>query len=110
MGFETGFFRDEMLTGEVLPPWLSGIRCEDADTELSSCQRSGFGDTSSCGTAQRLFCLSSRVSLSHARKTALASEHVCFGITGVKHAALHSATGHVAMSYLVSGLSLQECP
>ena len=67
MGFETGFFRDEVLADEVVPPWLSGIRCAEAERELSSCPRSVFGDTSSCGSTQRLFCLTSRVSLFNAR-------------------------------------------
>ena len=63
MGFVTGFFGDEVLNDEVLPPWLSGIRCAGPEPEVGACRRSTFGDTSSCGTTQRLFCLSSRAVL-----------------------------------------------
>ena len=63
MGFVTGFLHDEVPTAEVLPPWLSGIRCDGPEDELGACRLSIFGDTSSCGAIQRLFCLSNRVLL-----------------------------------------------
>ena len=60
MGFETGVLRDEVPTAEVLPPWLSGIRCAGPEAEVGACRRSVFGDTSSCGAIQRLSCVSTR--------------------------------------------------
>lgn len=63
MGFMSGFFGDEAVAAEVLPPWLSGIRCVGTEAEVSDCPTSVFGDTFSCGATQRLFCLSSRVIL-----------------------------------------------
>ena len=60
MGFMTGFFQDEVPTAEVLPPWLSGLRCAGTEAEVTACRTSIFGDTSTCGAIQRLFCLSTR--------------------------------------------------
>lgn len=58
MGFESGF-ADSERDGAVLPPWLSSIDCTGTETELSACERSGFGATGipdSCTSAQRIFC------------------------------------------------------
>ena len=77
MGFVTGFFQDELLSGEVLPPWLSGIRCAGPEPEVGACRRSIFGDTSFCGPTQRLFCFSSRVVLRHEAALPLPVLTVC---------------------------------
>lgn len=63
IGFVTGFLQDEVPTAEVLPPWLSGISCAGQEAEVGACRRSVFGDTSSCGSIQRLFCFSTRALL-----------------------------------------------
>ena len=60
IGFVTGSLEDESPSAEVLPPWLSGIRCTGLEAEVGACRRSIFGDTSSCDAIQRLFCLSTR--------------------------------------------------
>eukprot|EP00892_Ulva_mutabilis_P007291 jgi/Ulvmu1/4934/UM204_0006.1 len=62
MGFVTGFFEAADQSPALLPPWLSGIRCAGPEASVGACRRSGFGDTSTCGAVQRLFCLSSRQS------------------------------------------------
>eukprot|EP00892_Ulva_mutabilis_P007289 jgi/Ulvmu1/4932/UM204_0003.1 len=60
MGFATGFFESADQSAALLPPWLSGIRCAGPEAEVGACRRSGFGETSTYGATQRLFCLSSR--------------------------------------------------
>ena len=61
MGFVTGYFLDDRSTGASLPPWLSGVRCSVQEADIGACRRSTFGDTSSCGATQRMFCLPSRM-------------------------------------------------
>lgn len=56
MGFASGFFKSADATEAVLPPWLSSIRCNGSEQELSGCDRSTFGDTSTCEATLRLFC------------------------------------------------------
>lgn len=60
MGFESGFFDEAAKTEALLPPWLSGIQCSGAEEDLAACSRANFGNVSSCGAIQRLFCLTDR--------------------------------------------------
>lgn len=59
MGFTTGFFQNADSSPTITPPWLSGIRCAGPEASVGACRRSDFGETSTCGPIQRLFCLSS---------------------------------------------------
>lgn len=61
MGFTAGSFRavtSTDSTAEVPPPWLSSVQCVGFEPRLSQCERSVFGDTSTCGASLRLFCSS----------------------------------------------------
>ena len=58
MGFTTGFLRSTNPSPSVPPPWLSGIRCAGPEDSLGACRRSDFGEVSTCGAIQRLFCYS----------------------------------------------------
>lgn len=59
MGFVTGAFQDAEPGSSKLPPWLSGIRCGNADIAINTCPTSEFGDTSTCGFTKRLVCVTS---------------------------------------------------
>ena len=63
MGFVTGTFRDADVSTPLRPPWLSGIRCAGPEANLTACPRSMFGNTTSCGAVQRLFCITNRTFL-----------------------------------------------
>ena len=110
MGFGSGFFGDEVLGVELLPPWLSGIRCAGPEPGVGACRRSSFGNTSPCGTTLRLFCFSSRVALPH-ESSAAASVLPIFVLSAHGRVTQHGPvqlnvvfTWHVAV-----GPSLQLC-
>eukprot|EP00892_Ulva_mutabilis_P004525 jgi/Ulvmu1/2444/UM135_0004.1 len=70
MGFISGFFQNADPAATMLPPWLSGITCAGPEADLSMCRRSSFGETSTCGFFQLLFCISNRQSNGDARLAA----------------------------------------
>lgn len=56
LGFGTGSFRGIQDDAVVSPPWLSSVQCVGFESEFGDCDRSVFGDTSTCGPSLRLFC------------------------------------------------------
>ena len=60
MGFTAGVLLDAERAASVLPPWLSGIRCSGTEAAVGACQRSEYGEASTCGEIQRLHCSSGK--------------------------------------------------
>eukprot|EP00892_Ulva_mutabilis_P007858 jgi/Ulvmu1/5444/UM223_0005.1 len=59
LGFTFGEFApvlDEAAASTLRPPWLGRLRCRGTEQSVLECGDPPFGDTSGCGTIQRLQC------------------------------------------------------